>query len=102
VRCPVPRGKFNLTQRVATGIAEITGAIYALALGRVVDVPLTIYPANTEDGELALARRDDSSILGLARDSVSLDVIWASPAKPDNRHAASWLIQNSSNSIGDM
>jgi hypothetical protein len=27
---------------------------------------------------------------------------WASPAKPDNRHAASWLIQNSSNSIGDM
>jgi hypothetical protein len=29
-------------------------------------------------------------------------VLWASPAKPDNRHAASWLIQNSSNSIGDM
>ena len=27
---------------------------------------------------------------------------WASPAKPDNRHAASWLIQNCSNSIGDM
>jgi hypothetical protein len=64
----------DLATKTAAGIAEIVGAICALAMGRVVEVPLTIFPAGPEEAAAAKALRFDDSILNLARDSISLDV----------------------------
>jgi len=43
-------------------------------VGRAVDVPLVIFPAEPQETAAAQALRYDNSILGLARDHVSLDV----------------------------
>lgn len=64
----------GLTNTIASGMAEVVAAICALALGRVVDLPLAVFPANPKDSEEAHRRRGDPSILGLARDGISLDV----------------------------
>lgn len=64
----------ELTQRAAAGAVEIVAAICALALGRVVSVPLMVFPAQAEDGAAANAFRYDLSVPGLARDGISLDV----------------------------
>lgn len=64
----------DLTQKIAAGMAEITGAICALALGCVVEVPMSIFPTKPDDVDAAKALRYDISVLGLARDGVSLDV----------------------------
>lgn len=64
----------ELTDRTAEGIAEFVGGICALALGRVVEMPLAIFPAESEEAAAAEASRYDNSIQTLARDHVSLDV----------------------------
>jgi hypothetical protein len=64
----------GLTDSIATGTVEVVAGICALALGRVVEWPLAIFPAAPQDAEEARARRSDTSILGLARDHVSLDI----------------------------
>ena len=64
----------DLAQKTATGMAETVGAICAVALGRAVDVPMTIFASPAEVAASAKARRYDTSILGLARDHVSLDI----------------------------
>jgi hypothetical protein len=63
-----------LTDRTAAGIAETVGAICALALGRVVEVPFAIFPAEADDARTARAHRYDVAIQGLARDHISLDL----------------------------
>jgi hypothetical protein len=64
----------DLAQKVAIGMMETVGAICAFALGRVVDVPLVIFPLHGEAAAVARSRRYDRSILGLAREHVSLDI----------------------------
>jgi hypothetical protein len=64
----------DLAQKIAMGITETVGAICAFALGRVVDVPLMIFPLTDEAAVAAQSRRWDRSILGLAREHVSLDI----------------------------
>ena len=64
----------TFTQRTVAGLIEMVGAICALAVGRVVEVPLAIFPAEPEEAAAAEALRYDNSILGLARDRISLDV----------------------------
>lgn len=64
----------DLTQTIAVGIAETVGAICALALGRPVDIPLTIFPASPEEAATAANFRLDTTIPGLAREYISLDV----------------------------
>jgi hypothetical protein len=63
-----------LANRTASGMAEVVAAVCALALGRAVDVPMGIFPAPEETLDQAKAARTDASILGLARDFVSLDI----------------------------
>ena len=64
----------DLTQKTASGMLELVAAICALALGRVVEPPLGIFPTNPEDATAAQVLRFDTSILNLARDGISLDV----------------------------
>lgn len=64
----------SLTDSIAMGTVEVVAAVCALALGRVVERPLAIFPATPQDADEARARRTDPSILGLARDHVSLDI----------------------------
>ena len=64
----------DLTQRTAAGVAEMVGAICALALGRIVEVPLMIFPTQADAAAVANSLRYDKAIPGLARDSISLDV----------------------------
>lgn len=53
---------------------EVVAAICALALGRVVDAPLVLFPLAGDAVSTAQSRRRDLSIPGLARDGVSLDI----------------------------
>jgi hypothetical protein len=64
----------ELTQQTAARLAEMVGAICALALGRVVDVPLVIFPADPDTAATISSLRYDNSMPNLARDAVSLDV----------------------------
>lgn len=64
----------GLTNRVASVMIEIVGAICAFALGNCVDIPLVIRPASAEDAAAIQELRRDPSIPGLARDGVSLDI----------------------------
>lgn len=64
----------TLTQRTAAGIAEMVGGVCALALGRVVEMPLAIFPAEPDEAATARSLRYDNSIPNLARNSISLDV----------------------------
>jgi hypothetical protein len=64
----------ELTDLTAAGIAEFVGGICALALGRVIEMPLAIFPAEPEEAAAAQALRHDNSIPNLARDHISLDV----------------------------
>jgi hypothetical protein len=64
----------DLSQKIAMGITETVGAICAFALGRVVEVPLMIFPLSGEAAAVAHSRRRDRPILGLAREHVSLDI----------------------------
>jgi hypothetical protein len=64
----------GLTNSIAMGTVEVVAAICALALGRTVEWPLTIFPAAPEDAEVAKASRYDASILSLVRDGISLDI----------------------------
>jgi hypothetical protein len=75
---PGPQGP--LAQRTAAGACEVVAAICALALGRPVDLPPSILPADDARAANARSRRRALSILGLARDSVSLDVFGELPA----------------------
>jgi len=63
----------DLTQRVAAGVTEFVAAICAFALGKPVELSMTIFPAQEEEIAKANALRLDSSILNLARNHVSLD-----------------------------
>jgi hypothetical protein len=63
-----------LANKIAAGMGEVVAAICAFALGRLVDPPLMIFPAPEDAIDEARAARSDATILGLARDSVSLDV----------------------------
>jgi hypothetical protein len=64
----------DLTQKIAAGIVEVVSAVCALAMGRVVEGPMALFPAPPEHAATAREGRHDPTILGLARDSVSLDV----------------------------
>ena len=64
----------DLAQKTAAGMVETIAAICALALGRVVETPIMIFPAGGEEAEAAGHRRYDRSILGLDREGVSLDI----------------------------
>lgn len=64
----------DLTQRSAAGIVELVAAICALATGRPILYRAPPFPAADSDAATALRRKRDPAILGLARDSVSLDV----------------------------
>lgn len=70
----------GLTNRLASIMIEIVGAICAFALGNPVEIPLVIFPANEPDTSVARAIRFDPLILGLARDGVSLDIFGQLPA----------------------
>jgi hypothetical protein len=70
-----------LANTTASGMAEVVAAVCALALGRPVDLPLAIFPALEDRLERAAAERTDPSILGLARDSVSLDIFSDLPSR---------------------
>jgi hypothetical protein len=63
-----------LSTRVGSGLVEIAAAVCALALGRPVEYTPVFFSAEDEQTTEARRRRADPSILGLARDSVSLDV----------------------------
>ncbi|NVI92698.1 hypothetical protein [Actinomadura sp. BRA 177] len=65
----------DLANQAAASTMEVVAAICAFALSRPVDTPPVIFPVDAKDMEEILARRDDVSILGLARDSISLDII---------------------------
>jgi hypothetical protein len=64
----------DFAHKIAAGVAETVAAICAFALGRPVVMPLMIFPETGHDLVTAQGRRFDASILGLARDHVSLDV----------------------------
>jgi hypothetical protein len=64
----------DLTQKISSGVLEFVAGICSLALGRVVEPELMIFPAKPEDATEARARRFDNSILNLARNGISLDV----------------------------
>jgi hypothetical protein len=70
----------GLTNRTASIMMEIVGAICAFALGNPVEIPLVILPASEPDTTAARAIRFDPSIPGLARDGVSLDIFGQLPA----------------------
>jgi hypothetical protein len=63
-----------LTDRVAGAMTEMIGGVCALALGRVVEIPMVVFPAELAEAEVARSLRYDNSILNLARDGISLDV----------------------------
>ncbi len=67
-------GPGPLSQEIAEGLLEVIRVVCAFALGRPVDSPGMIFPADDDKASEALARRTDLSILGLARNSQSLDV----------------------------
>lgn len=63
-----------LAGKIAARLIEVIAAICGFALGRVVEPPLTIFPAQQDAIDPANAMRTDPSILGLARNSISLDI----------------------------
>lgn len=64
-----------MARKVANATFEIVSAICALALGRPVEITsLAHFPVSPEIAEQQRARRYDASILGLTRNSVSLDI----------------------------
>lgn len=63
-----------LSAQVAGSCTEVVAATCALATGRPVDYDPPMFPAEAPDAAAAQQRRTDPTILGLARDSVSLDV----------------------------
>ncbi|WP_069167882.1 hypothetical protein [Nocardia altamirensis] len=67
-------GPSEWSQRNAAGCAEVVAAICAFATGRPVDYQVPQFPAKDVYVERAVARRHSPEILGLARDSVSLNV----------------------------
>lgn len=64
----------DYTRHTASAIIELTAAICALATGRPVAYSIPLFSAEDGEAEAANHRRHDSSILQLARDSISLDV----------------------------
>jgi hypothetical protein len=71
-----------LAQRTASGVVEAVAAICTLALGRVVSgLPPALFPLPAEEAGDAQRLRTDPSILGLARDGVSLDIFGDLPSR---------------------
>jgi len=64
----------SFSRKIAAGTIEVVAAICSFATGRSIETSLVTFPANEEIAAEARALRFDSSILGLARDGVSLDV----------------------------
>ena len=65
----------DLANRTALAVFEIVSAICAFSLGRVVDTPFMVaFPLMHAEADVELSRRRDTTIRGLARDSVSLDI----------------------------
>lgn len=77
---PGPCGS-DLSSTFAIGVAEFVAAVCALATGRAVDYTPMIFPADEDATLRARTRRGDATILGLARDSISLDVFGELQAK---------------------
>ena len=70
----------GLTNRTASIMMEIVGALCAFALGNPVEIPPVIFPASEPDTAAARVIRFNPSIPGLARDGVSLDIFGELPA----------------------
>jgi hypothetical protein len=64
-----------LSDEIAYALSESVRVICALALGRTVNSPLHIFPAKSDLDAQARSDRDNPSILGLARDGISLDFV---------------------------
>lgn len=65
----------DLAREVAAGVTETTAAICAFATGRPVQYQPPMFPVTPQtEVRSAQARRTDQTILGLARDGISLDV----------------------------
>jgi hypothetical protein len=64
----------TLTHRTASGTFEIVAAICAFALGNPIETPIVAMPSPADAADPQRAIRHDASTLGLARDSVSLDI----------------------------
>lgn len=67
-------GPSEWSQRAAAGCAEVVAAVCAFATGRPVEYQVPRFPAENAYAERAVARKHSQEIMGLARDSVSLDV----------------------------
>lgn len=71
-----------LAQRTAAGLIETLAAICTLALGRVVSgIPPALFPLRAEETGEAQRLRTDRTILGLARDGISLDIFGDLPSR---------------------
>jgi len=64
----------EFTDRSANSVTELVAAVCAFATGRPVSFFPTMFSVREEKAEATLARQLDPEILGLARDSISLDV----------------------------
>jgi hypothetical protein len=70
----------ELAGKIASTMFETASAISAFALGRPVELPLFVnFPSMPDDAASARPRRYDLDILGLARDTVSLDIFGELP-----------------------
>lgn len=67
-------GHSEWSQSAASGAVEVVAAVCAFATGRPVEYTSLMFPSETEFAAAALKRRNDPAILGLARDSISLDI----------------------------
>ena len=65
----------SFTKQIAAGVTEVTAALVAVAGGRPVEYFHPQFEAKPDEIRDALPRRYDQSILGLARDSVTLDIM---------------------------
>lgn len=70
----------DFSTKAAVGTAALTAAVCALATGRPVQHHPPMFPADAEEAATAVERRADPTILGLVRDSISLDVFGELPA----------------------
>lgn len=64
----------DFSRNAAVAIADVVAALCAFATGRTVQHHAPPFPADEEATTAARARQRDPAILGLARDSISLDV----------------------------
>lgn len=62
------------SDEIAGDLVETVRVICTFALGRPVDGPLALFSSDEEKAEAARQKQYDSSILGLARDHISLDL----------------------------